>query len=119
MRELHHRYHESSGITFTSLYPGCVADTPLFRNHYPLFQKIFPLFQKYITGGYVSQDLAGERVAAVVVDTEYKQSGAYWSWGNRQKKDRKSFVQKVSPQARDDEKAERLWDLSEKLVGLA
>ncbi len=119
MRELHHRYHESTGITFSSLYPGCVADTPLFRNHYPLFQKIFPLFQKYITGGNVSQDLAGERVAAVVVDPEYKQSGAYWSWGNRQKKGRKSFVQKVSPQARDDEKAERLWDLSAKLVGLA
>lgn len=40
VRELHRRYHESTGITFTSLYPGCVADTPLFRNHYPLFQKI-------------------------------------------------------------------------------
>lgn len=119
MRELHRRYHESTGITFSSLYPGCVAETPLFRNHYPLFQKIFPLFQKYITGGYVSQELSGERVASVLADPEYKQSGAYWSWGNRQKKDRKSFVQKVSPQARDDEKAERLWDLSEKLVGLA
>jgi protochlorophyllide reductase len=119
MRELHRRYHDSTGITFTSLYPGCVADTPLFRNHYPLFQKLFPLFQKYITGGYVSQELAGERVAAVVIDPEYKQSGAYWSWGNRQKKDGKSFVQKVSPQARDDEKAQRMWDLSGKLVGLA
>ncbi|AFY41760.1 protochlorophyllide reductase [Nostoc sp. PCC 7107] len=119
MRELHRRYHESTGITFTSLYPGCVAETPLFRNHYPLFQKLFPLFQKYITGGYVSQELAGERVAAVVIEPEYKQSGAYWSWGNRQKKEGKSFVQKVSPQARDDAKAERLWDLSEKLVGLA
>jgi protochlorophyllide reductase len=119
MRELHRRYHESTGITFTSLYPGCVAETPLFRNHYPLFQKLFPLFQKYITGGYVSQELAGDRVAAVVIEQPYKQSGAYWSWGNRQKKDRKSFVQKVSPQARDDAKAERLWELSEKLVGLA
>ncbi|BAY41163.1 protochlorophyllide oxidoreductase [Nostoc sp. NIES-2111] len=118
MRELHRRYHESTGISFTSLYPGCVAETPLFRNHYPLFQKIFPLFQKYITKGYVSQDLAGERVADVVAAPEYKQSGAYWSWGNRQKKDGKSFVQRVSPQARDDEKAERLWELSEKLVGL-
>ncbi|MEE3717487.1 protochlorophyllide reductase [Tumidithrix elongata RA019] len=118
MRELHRRYHESTGITFTSLYPGCVAETPLFRNHYPLFQKIFPLFQKYITGGYVSQELSGERVAAVVADPEYKQSGAYWSWGNRQKKDRKSFVQTVSPQARDDENAKRMWDLSAKLVGL-
>ncbi|WP_375499177.1 protochlorophyllide reductase [uncultured Nostoc sp.] len=119
MRELHRRYHESTGIAFSSLYPGCVAETPLFRNHYPLFQKIFPLFQKYITGGYVSQDLAGERVAAVVADPEYNQSGAYWSWGNRQKKDGKSFVQKVSPQARDDEKGDRMWELSAKLVGLA
>ncbi|QLE57273.1 protochlorophyllide reductase [Nostoc sp. TCL26-01] len=119
MRELHRRYHDSTGITFTSLYPGCVAETPLFRNHYPLFQKLFPLFQKHITGGYVSQELAGERVADVVTEPEYKQSGAYWSWGNRQKKDGKSFVQRVSPQARDDEKADRLWDLSANLVGIA
>lgn len=119
MRELHRRYHESTGIVFSSLYPGCVAETPLFRNHYPLFQKLFPLFQKYITGGYVSQELAGERVAAVVANPEYSQSGAYWSWGNRQKKDGKSFVQRVSRQARDDEKAERMWELSAKLVGMA
>ncbi|HEY9655496.1 MAG TPA: hypothetical protein V6C50_08380 [Crinalium sp.] len=58
-------------------------------------------------------------MAMVVADPEYSQSGSYWSWGNRQKKDRKSFVQKVSPQARDDEKAERLWELSAKLVGLS
>jgi protochlorophyllide reductase len=63
--------------------------------------------------------LAGERVAAVVADPEYSQSGVYWSWGNRQKKDGQPFAQKVSPQARDDEKAERLWELSAKLVGLA
>jgi len=119
MRELHRRYHDSTGITFTSLYPGCVADTPLFRNHYPLFQKLFPLFQKYITGGYVSQELAGERVADVVAAPEYRQSGVYWSWGNRQKKNRKSFVQQVSPQARDDQRGERMWELSTQLVGLA
>jgi protochlorophyllide reductase len=119
MRELDRRYHNSTDITFSSLYPGCVADTPLFRNHYPLFQKLFPWFQKNITGGYVSQELAGERVGAVVADPEYRQSGAYWSWGNRQKKNGKSFVQQVSPQARDDERSERMWDLSAKLVGLA
>ncbi|MGK7963197.1 protochlorophyllide reductase [Crocosphaera sp.] len=120
MRELHRRYHENTGIVFTSLYPGCVADTPLFRNHYPLFQKIFPWFQKNITGGYVSQELAGERVADVVTKPEYGESGSYWSWGNRQKKNRQTaFVQNVSPQAQDEAKAERMWDLSEKLVGLA
>ena len=119
MRELHRRYHESTGIVVSSLYPGCVADTPLFRNHFPLFQKIFPLFQKNITGGYVSQDLAGERVAALVKDPEYKESGMYWSWGNRQKKDRQSFVQEVSDEASDDDKAIKLWELSSKLVGLS
>jgi protochlorophyllide reductase len=117
MRELHRRYHDSTGITFSSLYPGCVATTALFRNHYPLFQKIFPLFQKYITGGFVSEELAGERVAQVVCDPEYSQSGAYWSWGNRQKKNGKSFVQEVSNQASDDEKGKRLWELSARLVG--
>ncbi len=118
MRELHRRFHESTGITFTSLYPGCVADTPLFRNHYPLFQKLFPLFQKNITKGYVTQELSGQRVADVVADPAYRQSGAYWSWGNRQKQDGKSFVQTVSPQARDDARAEKMWDLSAKLVRL-
>lgn len=118
MKELHRRYHDATGITFSSLYPGCVAESPLFRNHYSLFQKIFPWFQKNITGGYISEEEAGKRVAAVVKDPEYKQSGAYWSWGNRQKKDGKSFVQEMSPEAKDEAKAKRLWELSAKLVGL-
>jgi protochlorophyllide reductase len=118
MRELHRRYHESTGITFSSLYPGCVADTPLFRNHYSAFRTIFPWFQKNITGGYVSQQLAGERVAQVVADPEFRESGVYWSWGNRQQPGRRSFAQEVSNEAQDDAKARKLWDLSEKLVGL-
>lgn len=119
MRELHRRYHESTGITFSALYPGCVATTALFRNHYSLFQKIFPLFQKNITGGYVSEELAGERVAMVVADPEYNQSGVYWSWGNRQKEGRKSFVQEISDEASNEDKGALMWDLSKKLVGLA
>ena len=118
MRELHRRYHESTGIIFSCLYPGCVATTGLFRNHYPLFQKLFPLFQKNITGGYVSEELAGERVAEVVAQPQYNRSGVYWSWGNRQQKDRQSFVQEISNEASDDRKAKQLWELSSKLVKL-
>nr|MBA2749499.1 protochlorophyllide oxidoreductase [Tatlockia sp.] len=118
MRELHRRYHESTGIIFSCLYPGCVATTGLFRHHYPLFQKLFPLFQKNITGGYVSEELAGERVAEVVAKPQYNRSGVYWSWGNRQQKDRQSFVQEISNEASDDSKAKQLWDLSAKLVKL-
>ncbi len=116
-RELHRRYHEATGIVFNTLYPGCVADTPLFRNSYPLFQKIFPWFQKNVTGGYVTQELAGERVAQVVADAGFKQSGVHWSWGNRQKEGRESFVQELSEKASDD-KAIELWELSAKLLGL-
>lgn len=119
MRELHHRYHESSGIVFSSLYPGCVATSGLFRESPRLFQIIFPFFQKYITGGYVSEELGGERLAAVMADPQYNRSGAYWSWGNRQKKGKEAYVQQVSPEASDEAKAEQLWELSAKLVGLA
>lgn len=119
MRELHRRYHDETGIVFSALYPGCVAETALFRNHFSLFRTIFPLFQKYITGGYVSEELAGDRVAMVVADPDYNISGVYWSWGNRQQEGRKSFVQEVSDEASDKDKAVKMWDLSAKLVGLA
>lgn len=118
MRELHRRYHESTGITFSSLYPGCVAETALFRNSYPLFQKVFPWFQKNITGGYVTEELAGDRLAFVVADPEYNKSGSYWSWGNRQQPNRQSFEQEMSNEALDDQKAQKLWELSAKLVEL-
>ena len=36
--------------------------------------------QKNITKGYVSQPLSGERVALVVADKGFVQSGVHWSW---------------------------------------
>jgi len=65
MQEFHRRYHEETGITFASLYPGCIATTGLFREHIPLFRLLFPPFQKYITKGFVSEDESGKRLAQV------------------------------------------------------
>ena len=118
-QELHRRLHTSTGIVFSSLYPGCVADTPLFRNAPKAFQKIFPWFQKNITGGYVSQALAGERVAQVVADPAFAVSGVHWSWGNRQKQGGKQFSQELSDKASNPGTAQGVWDESMKLVGLA
>ena len=118
-QELHRRLHETTGLVFTSLYPGCVADTPLFRNAPKAFRTIFPWFQKNITGGYVSQALAGARVAQVVADPEFALSGVHWSWGNRQKKGGRQFNQELSEQASNPETARRVWDYSMQLVGLA
>jgi protochlorophyllide reductase len=117
-RELHARYHEDTGIVFSTLYPGCVAETPLFRNAPALFQKVFPWFQKNITKGYVSQPLSGARVAQVVADPEFTRSGAHWSWGNRQKVGQVAFAQSMSDQATDAARSKELWDLSAGLVGL-
>ena len=117
-RELHRRYHDSTGIIFSTLYPGCVADTELFRATPAMFQSVFPWFQRNITGGYVTQALAGERVAQVTADEGFTHSGVHWSWGNRQKEGREAFHQKLSAQARDQKRAERLWDLSAQLCGI-
>lgn len=65
MREMHQRFHDSTGVTFASLYPGCIATTGLFREHYGLFRTLFPPFQKYVTKGFVSEEEAGRRLAQV------------------------------------------------------
>ncbi len=117
-REMHRRHHASTGIVFSTLYPGCVADTALFRDTPKLFQRIFPWFQKHVTKGYVPQALAGDRVAQVVADEAFAASGMHWSWGNRNSATRQPFAQPLSSQATNVQRAERLWTLSEHLVGL-
>ena len=116
-QELHRRYKDSP-ILFSSLYPGCVANTKLFRNTPRIFQILFPLFQKLITGGFVSQSLAGKRVAQVVSDPGFAISGVHWSWGNRQRKNRQQFSQELSDRVTDPLTSNRVWELSMKLVGL-
>ncbi|GFP78596.1 protochlorophyllide reductase chloroplastic [Phtheirospermum japonicum] len=113
MQEFHRRYHEETGITFASLYPGCIATTGLFREHIPLFRLLFPPFQKFITKGFVSEEEAGKRLAQVVSDPSLTKSGVYWSWN----KDSASFVNQLSEEASDADKARKVWEISEKLVG--
>ncbi|KAJ9182870.1 hypothetical protein P3X46_006817 [Hevea brasiliensis] len=115
MQEFHRRFHEETGIAFASLYPGCIATTGLFREHIPLFRLLFPPFQKYITKGFVSEDEAGKRLAQVVSDPSLAKSGVYWSWN----KASASFENQLSQEASDADKARKVWEISEKLVGLA
>jgi hypothetical protein len=77
---LHQRYHRATGITFSSLYPGCIAESPLFREKRPWFRKYFPVFMRYITGGFVSEEEAGQRLFQVISDPRAIKSGVYWSW---------------------------------------
>ena len=117
-RELQKRYHANTGVIFNTLYPGCVAETALFRDTPPLFQKIFPWFQKNITKGYVSQELAGERVAQVVADPRFTQSGVHWSWGNRNSAIREPFAQELSMKAKSEKLSNDLWQVTANLVDM-
>lgn len=115
-RELHRRYHAATGIVFNTLYPGCVADTALFRDTPGPFRTIFPWFQKYVTKGYVTQAMAGDRLAQVVNDAAFAASGVHWSWGNRNSATRPPFSQPLSTKATDAARAARLWELSQRLI---
>lgn len=48
-------------------------------------------------------------------DPSLTKSGVYWSWN----KDSASFENQLSQEASDEEKARKVWEVSEKLVGLA
>lgn len=50
---------------FSSIYPGCIAESPLFREKRAWFRKYFPIFMKYITGGFVGEEEAGMRLFQV------------------------------------------------------
>ena len=77
---LHDKYHKQTGISFSSIYPGCIAESPLFREKRPWFRKYFPVFMKYITGGFVGEEEAGLRLFQVAHDPRCAKSGVYWSW---------------------------------------
>jgi protochlorophyllide reductase len=134
VNELHRRYHESTGITFSSMYPGCIAETALFREKRQWFRKLFPLFMRYVTGGYVGEDEAGERLAECVWSPSTKKSGVYWSWNGNAKqvgylKDGvvvgaggsggEIFENEQSDLVLNEKNAKQVWELSNKLTGAA
>lgn len=132
--ELHRRYHDSTGIVFSSMYPGCIAETNLFREKRSWFRKIFPLFMKYVTGGYVGEEEAGERLAQVIDDENCMKSNVYWSWNGRAQnigaysEDGKPtgaggsggeiFENEQSDAVKDPVMSAKMWEASAKAVGL-
>lgn len=89
---------------------------------------------KYVTGGYVGEIEAGERLAQVVDDPQCLKSNVYWSWNGGAKQvgrwsaDGKPrgaggsggeiFENDQSDAVRDPAMARRVWDASVQAVGL-
>ena len=136
---LHEKFNKMTGISFSSIYPGCIAESPLFREKPAWFRKYFPIFMKYITGGYVSEPEAGQRLYQVIVDPRCSRSGVYWSWnggprmgrGNEALKNDGNIIgaggagggwdsiyeNDQSDKVRDAEKAAQLFALANKVTG--
>jgi protochlorophyllide reductase len=90
---------------------------------------------KYVTGGYVGEEEAGERLAQVIDDPKCNKSGVYWSWNGGAKtvgrwspdgKPRGAggsggeiFENEQSDAVRDLETAKKMWKLSREAVGLS
>ena len=123
------KYGESTGIKFSTMYPGCIAESDLFRNHTSFFRWLFPLLQKNVTKGYVSEQEAGERLASIVCDPRYDEQGAYWAWkgggdqlwdnyNNNDDETRTiAFNNKPSKEGRDMDKAIEMFEISSQVVG--
>lgn len=90
---------------------------PRARAHsqHPITHRFFPVKSPH------SNDVICEYLGAklnvltqVVSDPSLAKSGVYWSWNQNSA----SFENQLSKEASDVEKAKKVWELSEKLVGL-
>lgn len=136
---LHEKYHRATGISFSSIYPGCIAESPLFREKRPWFRKYFPIFMRYITGGFVGEPEAGQRLGQVIVDPRCSKSGVYWSWNGGPREGRgvealknggnikgaggaggdwsSIYENDQSDKVRDPEKMAQLWKYATEITG--
>lgn len=119
MTEMHRRF-ATQGVVVSAVFPGCIAESNLFREKRSWFRTLFPLFQKYVTKQFVDTSEAGRRVALVASDPRFGDSGKYWQWrGSYLKGADKTIPTPIPPTERESDKAEKLWEISSKLVGLS
>lgn len=120
---LHDRYHKQTGIAFSSVYPGCIPESPLYREKPAWFLESFPLLEKYIAGGFVSEEDAGQRLFQVAHDVRCSKSGVYWSWNGGEKGEGEEsdwasiYENEQSDKVVNKELCSELFKLSSKVTG--
>ncbi|EOD32066.1 Protochlorophyllide reductase [Emiliania huxleyi CCMP1516] len=115
------------GIVFNSMYPGCIAQTQLFREKRDWRGAAYPHLwrREQAIGSYVSQKEAGERLAQTIADPQAAKSGVYWSWngdaksigvGNAGGAGGDLFENSFSGMVQDEANGQLCWDYSMELV---
>jgi protochlorophyllide reductase len=64
--ELDRRYHKDTGIIFSSMYPGCIAETALFREKRPWFRTVSADLRVGVTHCYPSDIFRFSRVRVIL-----------------------------------------------------
>ncbi|KAG7347498.1 light-dependent protochlorophyllide oxido-reductase [Nitzschia inconspicua] len=123
-RELQRRLSASDatkGITVNSFSPGLITSTGLFRYQSPLFSSIFGVLATNVLKVAESPEWGG---AALAYMTTVNTQGEYYNSPPGSSKygeaafGREFSIYAVSKEAQDDNKGKKLWELSEKLVGI-
>jgi len=119
MKALSDRYGRD-GVTSVAIFPGCVADSNLFREKRGWFRYVFfPILQKYITRQYVPNDEAGRRVAEVATQGQFSDSGSYYQWRGKYTEGREKTKPQVIEPTYEIDKADQLYELSLDLIDQA
>jgi protochlorophyllide reductase len=111
----------TKGITVNSFSPGLITSTGLFRYQSPFFSSVFGFLATNVLKVAESPQWGG---AALAYMTTVNTNGEYYNSlpGSSKYGDAafgKEFtVCSVSKEAQDDAKGKKLWELSEKLVGI-
>lgn len=125
-RELQRRLDESGkSVKVNCFNPGLIVGTGLFRDQNQVFTKVFDVAATKILKVGENPHWGGGALEYMALDgTVGSKGGLYYSSAPGSSKygdaafGKQFAVSKVSKEAGDDEKAKRLWELSEKLVGI-
>jgi protochlorophyllide reductase len=124
-RELQKRLSSSSstkGITANCFNPGLIVSTGLFRDQNKVFTKVFDFAATDLLKVGETPEWGGEALAYMTtVDTK----GLYYSSAPGSSKygaaafGNQFHPSEVSKEAQDDAKGKRLWELTEKILGIS
>ena len=123
-RELQRRLNASDrGITTNCFNPGLIVSTGLFRDQNPTFTKVFDFAATKLLKVGETPHWGGGSLEYMALDKDVASKGGlfYSSPPGSSKYGDDAFgnqftVTQVSKEARDDAKAAKLWQLTEKLI---
>ena len=125
-RELQRRLNESgSSIKVNAFNPGLIVGTGLFRDQNQVFTKVFDIAATNLLKVGENTHWGGGALEYMTLSSKVgEQGGLYYTSPPGSSKfgdaafGKEFHASQVSKEARDDEKGKRLWELTEKLVGI-